>query len=90
MTHVLSQQQIDRYHHDGFLIVEGVLDDVMRQRMKNSLAGLVEKGELPARLVGRQRRLPLKAVLAFKKDTQAKRLKTLGELVAHDQKLGLL
>jgi excisionase family DNA binding protein len=54
------------------------------------VVGLVEKGELPARLVGKQRRLPLKAVLAFKKDTQAKRLKTLGELVAHDQKLGLL
>ncbi len=54
------------------------------------VVGLVEKGELPARLVGKQRRLPLKAVLAFKKETQAKRQKTLGELVAHDQKLGLL
>ena len=43
MPHVLTQQQIDRYHADGYLIVEGVLDDVMRQRMKNSLAGLVEK-----------------------------------------------
>jgi excisionase family DNA binding protein len=54
------------------------------------VVGLVEKGELPARLVGKQRRLPLKAVLAFKKETQAKRQKTLSELVAHDQKLGLL
>ena len=43
MTHVLSQQQIDRYHADGFLIVESVLDDLMRQRMKNVLADLVEK-----------------------------------------------
>lgn len=48
MTHVLSQQQIDRYHADGYLIVEGVLDDVMRQRMKNVLAELVEKSRAVA------------------------------------------
>lgn len=48
MTHVLSQQQIDRYHADGYLIVEGVLDDVMRQRMKNVLADLVEKSRAVA------------------------------------------
>ena len=54
------------------------------------VVGLIKKGELPARLVGKQRRLPLKDVLAFKKDNEAKRRKTLSELVAHDQKLGLL
>ena len=48
MPHVLSQQQIERYHADGFLIVEGVLDDVMRQRMKNVLADLVEKSRAVA------------------------------------------
>jgi len=54
------------------------------------LVGMIEKGELPARMVGKQRRLPLKDVLAFKKDNEAKRRKVLGELVTHDQKLGLL
>jgi len=54
------------------------------------VVGLVEKGELPARMVGKQRRLPLKDVLTFKKDNEAKRRKSLSELVAHDQKLGLL
>lgn len=54
------------------------------------VVGLVEKGELPARRVGKQRRLPLKDVLAFKKDNEAKRRKSLSDLVAHDQKLGLL
>ena len=42
MPHVLTQQQIDAYNETGYLIVEGVLDDVMRQRMKNVLAELVE------------------------------------------------
>ena len=54
------------------------------------VVGLIKKGELPARLVGKQRRLPLKDVLSFKKDNEAKRRKTLSELIAHDQKLGLL
>ncbi len=54
------------------------------------VVGLVEKGELPARMVGKQRRLPLKDVLAFKKDNEAKRRATLSELVALDQELGLL
>ena len=54
------------------------------------LVGMIERGELPARMVGKQRRLPLKDVLAFKRDNEAKRRATLSELVAHDQKLGLL
>ena len=54
------------------------------------LVGMIDKGELPARMVGKQRRLPLKAVLAFKKDNEAKRREVLGELVALDQKLGFL
>ena len=43
MTHVLSQKQIETYHTEGYIVVEGVLDDVTRQRMKNVLADLVEK-----------------------------------------------
>ena len=53
------------------------------------VVGLVEKGTLPARMVGNQRRLPLQDVLAYKADNRAKRLKTLEELTALDQELGL-
>jgi excisionase family DNA binding protein len=53
------------------------------------LVGMIEKGELPARMVGKQRRLPLKDVLAFKKDNEAKRREALRELAALDQELGL-
>jgi excisionase family DNA binding protein len=53
------------------------------------LVGLIDKGELPARMVGNQRRLPLKDVLAYKADNFAKRSKALDQLVAHDQELGL-
>lgn len=53
------------------------------------LVGMIEKGELPARMVGRHRRLPLKDVLAFKKDNEARRRDALRELAALDQQLGL-
>ena len=53
------------------------------------VVGMIEKGTLPARLVGNQRRLPLKDVLTYKADNRAKRLKTLEELAALDQELGL-
>ncbi len=52
------------------------------------LVRMIDKGELPARMVGNQRRLPLKDVLAYREENRAKRLETLKELVAHDQKLG--
>ena len=53
------------------------------------LIGLIENGTLPARLVGKHRRLPLAAVLANKADHFAKRSKALDELAAHDHELGL-
>lgn len=53
------------------------------------LVGLIDGGTLPARMVGKQRRLPLKDVLAYKRDTQAKRRAVLDELAASDQELGL-
>lgn len=53
------------------------------------LVGLIEHGALPARMVGNQRRLPLKDVLAYKRDTQAKRRAALDELAKSDQELGL-
>lgn len=53
------------------------------------LVGMIERGELPARLVGKQRRLLLEDVLAFKKDNEAKRRDALRELAALDQELGL-
>lgn len=51
--------------------------------------GLVEKGELPVRKVGNQRRLPLADVLEYKARTRANRLEALRELTALDQELGL-
>lgn len=53
------------------------------------LVGLIEAGTLPARMVGNQRRLPLKDVLVYKRDTQAKRRAALDELAKSDQELGL-
>jgi excisionase family DNA binding protein len=53
------------------------------------VVGMIDKGQLPARMVGNQRRLPLKDVLTYRAENRAKRLETLKELVAHDQKLGL-
>jgi len=53
------------------------------------LVGMIEKGILPARMVGNQRRLPLKDVLAYKTENRAKRLEALQEIAAIDQELGL-
>jgi excisionase family DNA binding protein len=52
--------------------------------------GLIDKGLLPARMVGNQRRLPLRDVLAYKADNRAKRRETLREMAALDQELGLI
>jgi excisionase family DNA binding protein len=52
------------------------------------VVGMIDKGALPARMVGNQRRLPLKDVLAYKADNRAKRRQTLRELTAHHQELG--
>jgi excisionase family DNA binding protein len=54
------------------------------------LVGMVEKGLLPARMVGNQRRLPLQDVLAYKADNRAKRKAVLDEMAALDQELGLI
>lgn len=54
------------------------------------VVGLIDNGLLPARMVGNQRRLPLRDVLAYKADNCAKRHETLDEMTALDQKLGLL
>ncbi len=53
------------------------------------LVGLIDKGELPVRKVGNQRRLPLADVLEYKDRTRANRLEALRELTALDQELGL-
>jgi hypothetical protein len=51
---------------------------------------MIDKGLLPSRMVGNQRRLPLQEVLAYKADNRAKRRDTLREMAALDQELGLL
>ena len=43
MNRILTSAQVEQYREEGYLIVEGVVDDLMRQRMKNALAELVEK-----------------------------------------------
>lgn len=53
------------------------------------LVGMIDQGLLPARHVGNQRRLPLKDVLAYKRDAQAKRRAVLDDLAKSDQELGL-
>lgn len=53
------------------------------------LVGMIDNCTLPARMVGNQRRLPLKDVLAYKRDNQAKRRAALEELAKLDQELGL-
>ncbi len=53
------------------------------------VVGLADKGLLPARAVGKQRRLLLKDVLAYKRDIETKRREALRELAALDQELGL-
>ena len=53
------------------------------------VVGLVDKGQLPARNVGKQRRLLLKDVLAYKRGNEARRREALHELAALDQELGL-
>ena len=54
------------------------------------LVSLIEKGLLPARKVGNQRRLPLADVLEYKAANRAKRRETLREMAALDQELGLI
>jgi len=54
------------------------------------LVGMIEKGLLPTRMVGNQRRLPLRDVLAYKEDNRAERHKILDEMATLDQQLGLL
>jgi excisionase family DNA binding protein len=50
---------------------------------------LIDKGVLPARLVGNQRRLSLKDVLAYRAEGKAKAYAALKEIAAIDQELGL-
>jgi excisionase family DNA binding protein len=53
------------------------------------VVAMIDKGTLPARMVGNQRRLPLKDVLAYRADNRARRRQTLRDLAALDQELGL-
>ena len=54
------------------------------------LVGLVEKGVVPARKVGKHRRLHLSDVLAYKSRQFEQREQALDEMAGIDQELGLL
>jgi excisionase family DNA binding protein len=53
------------------------------------VVGLIDKGELPARMVGAHRRLLLEDVLRYKRESKAKARAALREMVAISQELGL-
>ena len=43
MTRLLSPAQIEQYHEEGFVVVEGILDEPTRQAMQDALSALVER-----------------------------------------------
>ncbi len=53
------------------------------------LVGLIDKGELAARMIGPRRRLMLADVLVYRAETKAKRREVLREMAGIDQELGL-
>jgi excisionase family DNA binding protein len=53
------------------------------------VVGLIDKGELPARMVGAHRRMRLEDVLAYKRESKARARKALKEMAAISQELGL-
>ncbi len=53
------------------------------------LIGLLEKGEIPYRMVGTHRRIRLRDLDAYKRENDRKRLEALEELSALDQEYGL-
>jgi excisionase family DNA binding protein len=53
------------------------------------VVGLIDKGALPARMVGAHRRLRLEDVLAYKRESKARARTALKEMVALSQELGL-
>ena len=53
------------------------------------VVSLIGKGVLPVRMVGNQRRVPLKELLAYKAKSTAKAFDALEEMSAIDQELGL-
>ena len=53
------------------------------------LIGLLEKGEIPYRMVGSHRRIRFRDLCAYKQKNDRKRLEALEELAALDQEYGL-
>jgi excisionase family DNA binding protein len=48
---------------------------------------LLERGELPFRVVGRHRRIPCEELIAYKERTQRRRASTIAELAAADDEM---
>lgn len=43
MTRLLSPAQIEQYREEGFVVVEGILDEPTRQAMQDAPSALVER-----------------------------------------------
>ncbi len=53
------------------------------------VVGLIDKGELPARIIGAHQRVQLEDVLAYKRKCKANARTALKEMIAISQELGL-
>lgn len=53
------------------------------------IIGLLDKGEIPFRTVGRHRRVRLEDIMNYRRQTEQKRLAVLDELVAQAQELNM-
>jgi excisionase family DNA binding protein len=53
------------------------------------LVGLIDRGEIPHRMVGNHRRVLVADIIAFKKTSDEKRKAAIARMIAESQKLGL-
>lgn len=92
----LFMELLDELRHGRAVSMTAVERDLTTQQAANllgisrpSLIKRLDKGELPHRLVGRHRRVPLEAVLAYRERESLRRRKILARLTQESQKMGL-
>jgi excisionase family DNA binding protein len=82
-----DRQRVTVHASDADLTVAQAAD--LLHVSQSFLLDMIENGVLPAHGVDTQRRLPLKDVLAYRRDNEVKRRLALEELARLDQELGL-